>query len=224
MVRRHCARSVSDEASTVGDHAAKTAVIGLHAEWVADGKSAAVIYVCGHPTIAERVLAEGEEVGLSVERGTMRVESLATIRRETALSQATLGVGQRLAAGLRVAQRLGQLIPARVAVALVFLAVDLLGSTQDVFDPPAVGAVLIHRRVRLELRPIDRDHPDRHQARLPTQPQHLTKQPSDLRFMTAAELRDRRMIRAAHHRDHLERHVLPTRPLDLARGPDPAYA
>jgi len=38
----------------------------------------------------------------------------------------------------------------------------------------------------------------------------------------AAELRDRRVIRRAHRADHLARHVLPTRPLNPARGPVPA--
>jgi hypothetical protein len=35
-----------------------TAIIALHAQWVASGKSAAVIYVCDTATIAERVIAE----------------------------------------------------------------------------------------------------------------------------------------------------------------------
>ena len=86
----------------------------------------------------------------------------------------------------------------------------------------AVAAVLIHRRVRLDLRPIDRDHPDRHQPRLTAQPEHVIKQLRDLALVPAAELRDRRVIRRAHPGDHLERHVLPTRPLDPPRGPVPA--
>ncbi len=147
---------------------------------------------------------------------------LLTSQTLFALGQATLRVRQCLAAGLWVAQRLGQLIPAILAVELVLTAVGVLGFAQDVFDQPAVAAVLIHRRVRLDLRPIDRDHPNRHQGRLPTQTKHLVKQPRDLRFMTPAELRDRRMVRAAHPRDHLERHVFPTRPLDPPRGPNPA--
>lgn len=59
-----------------------TAVIALHARWVASDKSAAVIYVCGTEAIAERVVAEGHAAGLSVERGTMRVEPLARIKSE----------------------------------------------------------------------------------------------------------------------------------------------
>ena len=40
--------------------------------------------------------------------------------------------------------------------------------------------------------------------------------------MATAELRDRRMIRATHPGDHLERHVLPARPLNPPRPPVPA--
>ena len=58
------------------------AVLALHAEWIAAGKSAAVIYVCGDDEIAERVLADGVQAGLSVDRGTIRIELVATIQRE----------------------------------------------------------------------------------------------------------------------------------------------
>jgi hypothetical protein len=40
--------------------------------------------------------------------------------------------------------------------------------------------------------------------------------------MAAAELRDRRMIRGAHPRDHLVGHVLPAPPLNPPRRPVPA--
>ena len=54
------------------------------------------------------------------------------IRRAAfALSQPPLRVRQRLAAGLRGAQLLGQLITAIVAVELVLALVDLLGFAQD---------------------------------------------------------------------------------------------
>jgi hypothetical protein len=61
-----------------------TAVIGLHARWVLNRKSAAVIYVCGTHAIGERVVCVGEAAGLSVARGTLRVEPLARIKREAA--------------------------------------------------------------------------------------------------------------------------------------------
>ena len=63
-----------------------------------------------------------------------------------------------------------------LAVELVLPAICLLGLAQDLGHDLAIGAVLIHRRVGLDLRPIDRDHPDRHQPRLPTQPEHVIKQ------------------------------------------------
>ena len=69
--------------------------------------------------------------------------------------------------------------------------------TQDLGHDLAIRAVLVHRRVGLDLRAINRDHPHRHQPRLPTQPQHIIKQPGDLGLMPAAELRDRRVIRTA---------------------------
>jgi hypothetical protein len=58
------------------------ATLQLHGEWIAAGRSPAVIYVCGNDEIAERVAAEGSEAGLSVDRGTLRVELVGTVRRE----------------------------------------------------------------------------------------------------------------------------------------------
>jgi hypothetical protein len=58
------------------------AVLKLHREWVLAGKSAGVVYVCGTDDIARRVTADGQQAGLSVERGTMRVELLETIQRQ----------------------------------------------------------------------------------------------------------------------------------------------
>jgi hypothetical protein len=66
------------------------AVLELHAEWISAGKSAAVIYVCGDEEIAGRVLVEGGQAGLSVDRGTMRVELVATIQREAVEACSTL--------------------------------------------------------------------------------------------------------------------------------------
>jgi hypothetical protein len=133
-----------------------------------------------------------------------------------ALSQPAFRVGQRLAAGVGVAQLLGQLIPAIVAVELVLAPVSVFGFAQDVLDQAAVAAVLVHRRVRFDLRRVDRDHPDRHQPRLPTKPKDIVEQRCDLGLMTATELRDRRVIGRAQAGDHLERDVLLTGPLDPA--------
>lgn len=58
------------------------AVLALHAEWVATGASPAVMYVCADPDLVCRVLESGEARGLSVERGTLRVELLKVIRTQ----------------------------------------------------------------------------------------------------------------------------------------------
>jgi hypothetical protein len=50
------------------------AILGLHAAWIAAGKSSAVIYVCGPAQLAERVGREAAEFGLTGERKTLRVE------------------------------------------------------------------------------------------------------------------------------------------------------
>jgi len=55
------------------------AILGLHAAWIAAGRTSAVIYVCGPSQLAERVRREGVEFGLSSERKTLRVELLATV-------------------------------------------------------------------------------------------------------------------------------------------------
>jgi hypothetical protein len=60
-------------------------ILALHASWIAAGKTSAVIYVCGPPRLADRVRREGAQYGLDVDRKTLRVELLETIR-ETARS------------------------------------------------------------------------------------------------------------------------------------------
>ena len=79
------------------------AVLELHSEWIAAGKSAAVIYVCGDEEIAERVLADGAQAGLSVDRGTMRIELIATIQREAVEACSTLASTEWHLAGSRAA-------------------------------------------------------------------------------------------------------------------------
>jgi hypothetical protein len=49
--------------------------------------------------------------------------------------------------------------------------------------------------------------------------QHLHKQLAHRILMATAELRDRRVIGHLHRRDHPERDITTTRPLDLPRGP-----
>ena len=59
-------------------------VLALHAAWIAAGKTGAVLYVCGSRSLADRVRAQGAEVGLSPVAGqhrkTLRVELLEEIR------------------------------------------------------------------------------------------------------------------------------------------------
>ncbi len=113
-------------------------------------------------------------------------------RSALALLQPALRVRQRLPTTLRSAQLLRQLIAAPVLPMQPILSlIGLLRFAQDLRDQVPVGAVLIHRRVRLDLRPIDRDHPHRHQPRLATKPEHVVEQLRDLDLVAAAELRDR---------------------------------
>lgn len=79
------------------------AVIALHARWVADTRSAGVVYVCGTDAISERVITEGRAAGLSIERGTLRVEPLAAIRREAAGACTDLACTQWHLSGTRTA-------------------------------------------------------------------------------------------------------------------------
>ncbi|MGH2867330.1 MAG: hypothetical protein ACRDNK_07145 [Solirubrobacteraceae bacterium] len=75
------------------------AVLELHAEWLSAGKSAAVIYVCGDEEIAGRVLVDGGQAGLSVDRGTMRIELVGTIQREAVEACSTLAATEWHLAG-----------------------------------------------------------------------------------------------------------------------------
>ena len=62
-----------------------------------------MIYVCGDEEIAERVLADGAQAGLSVDRGTMRIELVATIQREAVEACSTLASTDWHLPGTRVA-------------------------------------------------------------------------------------------------------------------------
>ncbi|MGA2929703.1 MAG: hypothetical protein ABSG43_27695, partial [Solirubrobacteraceae bacterium] len=79
------------------------AVLELHSEWITAGKRGAVIHVCGDEEIAERVLAEGAQAGLSVERGTMRTELVTTIQRGAVEACSTLASTDWHLLGTRVA-------------------------------------------------------------------------------------------------------------------------
>jgi hypothetical protein len=70
-------------------------VLALHAAWIAGGKTGAVIYVCGRRSLAERVRAQGTEVGLSAEAGqrrkTLRVVLLEEIRQQAIAARTNAG-------------------------------------------------------------------------------------------------------------------------------------
>ena len=54
-------------------------ILALHASWISARKTDAVMYVCISQARADRVLRHGDDMGLSVEGRTLRVETLATI-------------------------------------------------------------------------------------------------------------------------------------------------
>lgn len=61
---------------------------------------------------------------------------------------------------------LGQLVAATLAIALVLLLVDGVGVGEDLAGDLLVVAGRTLRRVRVHLRPVDRDHIHLHQPRL----------------------------------------------------------
>src|SRR5205085_3151860 len=104
-------------------------------------------------------------------------------------------------------QRLGQLITTRIPITRVLLSVDALSLLEDLGHDRLIAPVAIPRGARAHPRPIDRDLTNPHQPRLPTESEHRHKQLPDRMLVPATELRDRRMIRDLHRRDHLERHI-----------------
>jgi hypothetical protein len=92
-------------------------------------------------------------------------------------------------------QVFGQLVAARLAVELVLAAVRLRRLGQDLARDPLITAIGLARRVRRDLRPIDRHDADRHQPRPRAKPQHTREQLGQRVFVTHTKLRDRRVIR-----------------------------
>ena len=129
-----------------------------------------------------------------------------------------LGLPEELAATLRRAQLLGQLIPARITVQLVLGLVGRLRLGEDLPRDLLELTVRLTTCVPRQAGAVDRDQPRRHQPSLITQPQHLTEQLRQRRLVPNDEPRDRRVIRHHVPRDHPVRHVLTTVTLDRARG------
>src|ERR1019366_9313350 len=117
------------------------------------------------------------------------------------LIQTLLSLSQRLTPALARAKPLRQLVPASVTMLLVLLAIDPLRLIKDLRDDPRIRAILITRRARPDLRAVDRDHPNRHQPSFLAEHEDLDEQLADRDLVTAAKLRDRRMIRRSHRRD-----------------------
>ena len=69
----------------------------------------------------------------------------------------------------------------------------------------------------MHLRAVDRDHPDAHQPSIRAQPQHLPEQLTQRALVADPEARDRGVIGRLVGRDHPERDVLATAPLDPPR-------
>ena len=116
---------------------------------------------------------------------------------------------------------LGELVAAALTQALVLLTIDCVRLGKDLARDPLVIAGRTLRRVRVHLRPVDRDHPDPDQARLGAQPKHLAEQVSQRDLVALAEPRDRRVIGHLVGADHARCHILDAAPLDPPRRPLP---
>jgi hypothetical protein len=108
--------------------------------------------------------------------------------------EALLGLAQRLAASLAGAQLLRQLVAAFGPVELVLTAVDLRRLGEDLPRDLTEVAIRVRRRVGRHLRPVDRHHPDRHKSRPGAEPEHAREHLAQGPLVSAAELRDRRVI------------------------------
>lgn len=62
-------------------------ILSLYATWISAGRTDAVIYICGNQRLAERVRRHGDQIGLSAERRTLRVELLKDVREAATAAQ-----------------------------------------------------------------------------------------------------------------------------------------
>jgi len=136
--------------------------------------------------------------------------------------EAPLGFTQPPAPTLSSRELRRQFVAARVAVKLVFGGIDRLDFLEDLARELLVVAVLVARRVRRDLRPVDRDHTDLGQAAAGAKRQDLAEQAGNRVLVALDEPRDRRVIGLLLRRQHAERNVLLARPLDLPRRACPA--
>ena len=69
-----------------------------------------------------------------------------------------------------------QLITARITELLILLTIDLGGLFKDLLRDLLVVARSLTTRVRMDLRAVDRDHPDLHETLLRAEREHLTEE------------------------------------------------
>ena len=72
-----------------------------------------------------------------------------------------------------------QLIATSIIIALVLLAIDRFSLGEDLAGDLLIVTVGMTRGVRMDLRAVDRDHPDLRQPRLGAQPQDVAEQSGD---------------------------------------------
>jgi hypothetical protein len=122
--------------------------------------------------------------------------------------------------GPRVGPFLGQLIAAGVTEQGVLGGVDRGRLPEDVggsLGQPVLVMGGRRRRVRGDLRAVDRDHPDPSQPGPRAQQQHLGEHRLDPAVMTLPEAGDRGVVRAVLRADHPDGHIGGAQPFDLAR-------
>src|SRR5579884_344061 len=73
------------------------AILGLHARWIASGKTGACVYICGNADVHKLVVAQAENAGLRTSDGSLRVEMLDTIKGLVREESAAVPRGTRLA-------------------------------------------------------------------------------------------------------------------------------
>ncbi len=77
------------------------AILGLHATWIATGRSGACVYVCGDDAIRELVISQAALAGLRLQDGGLRVELLETVKKLALAGSPEPAPQARLAGALR---------------------------------------------------------------------------------------------------------------------------
>ena len=77
------------------------AILGLHARWIATGRSGACVYVCGNDKIRELVVSQAALAGLHPQDGGLRVELLDTIKQLALSANAAGEIEPRVAGATR---------------------------------------------------------------------------------------------------------------------------